>query len=94
MANRINPGGFCVAAAYVLIVVAVLVLTALTTKVSDVGLDWIPFVLLAMPWYAFHNQLLLPGLIANAGLLYLLGTVLERFSRRLGRRKSWGCYGS
>jgi hypothetical protein len=75
--NRVNPGGFCVAATYVLVVVAVFALTALTTKPSNVGLDWIPFVLLAMPWYFLNPRLLLPGLIVNTGLMYLLGTLLH-----------------
>jgi|GEM_PF-3193050 len=70
--DRINPGGFCVAATYVLIVVVVFAFTASTTKPGNVGYDWIPFILLSMPWYGLSPRLLLPGLIANAGLMYLL----------------------
>jgi hypothetical protein len=75
--NRVNPGGFCVAATYVIVVVFVFVFTAYTTKPENVGYDWIPLILLAMPWYRLHTQLLLPGLIANIGLMYLFGTLLH-----------------
>ena len=75
--NRANPGGFSGAAIYVLVVVFVFVFTAYTTKPENVGYDWIPFILLAMPWYRLHPQLLLPGLIANIGLMYLFGTLLH-----------------
>jgi hypothetical protein len=81
--NRVNPGGFCVAAAYALIVVLVLVLTASTTRPGNAGLDWIAFILLSMPWYGLDARLLVPGLIANAGLMYLMGTLLHIFWRRV-----------
>lgn len=81
--DRVNPGGFCVATTYVLIVVVVFVLTASTSKPSNVGLDWIPFVLLSMPWYALDVRLLVPGLIVNTGLMYGLGTLLHTLWRRV-----------
>jgi hypothetical protein len=81
--NHVDPGGFCVAATYVLVVVFVFALTALTTKPSNVGLDWIPFVMLASPWYFLNPQLLLPGLILNVGLMYLVGTLLHTFRSRV-----------
>ena len=86
LGNRVNPGGFCVAAAYVLAVVIVFTLTALTTKPDNVGLDWIPFVLLAAPWYVLDTRLLLPGLILNVGLMYLLGTLLHTRWRRANKQ--------
>ena len=81
--DRVNPGGFCVAATYVLIVVVVFALTASTTKPSNVGLDWIPFMLLSMPWYALDIRLLVPGLVLNAGLMYLLGTLFHSLWHRI-----------
>ena len=81
--NRVNPGGFCLAVTYVLFVLVVFALTASTTKPSNVGLDWIPFVLLSMPWYALDARLLVPGLIVNACLMYLLGTLLHALWRRI-----------
>jgi hypothetical protein len=81
--DSVNPGGFYLAATYVLIVVVVFALTASTTKPSNVGLDWIPFVLLSMPWYALDVRLLAPGLIVNTGLMYLLGTLLHALWRRI-----------
>jgi hypothetical protein len=84
--DRVNPGGFCVLATYVLIVVVVFAFTASTTKPSNVGYDWIPFILLSMPWYAINQRLLLPGLIANAGLMYLLGTLLQACWSRIVKK--------
>jgi hypothetical protein len=83
LSNRVNPGGFCVAATYVLVVFVVFAFSAFTTKPDNVGYDWIPFVLLAMPWYRLNTQLLLPGLIANAGLMYVLGALLHTFWYRV-----------
>jgi hypothetical protein len=83
--NRITLGGFCVAAAYALIVGMVFALTALTTKPSNVAYDWIPFILLSMPWYAINPNLLLAGLIVNAALMYLLGTALQALYCRVTR---------
>jgi hypothetical protein len=40
--DHVNPGGFYLAATYVLSVVVVFALTASATKPSNVGLDWIP----------------------------------------------------
>lgn len=84
--DRINPGGFCVAATYVLIVVVVFAFTASTTKPGNVGYDWIPFILLSMPWYGLSPRLLLPGLIANAVLMYLLGMLFQTFWCRVIKR--------
>ena len=81
--DHVNPGGFYVAATYVPIVVVVFALTASTTKPSNVGLDWIPFVLLSMPWYALDVRLLVPWLIVNVGLMYLVGTLLHALWRRI-----------
>ena len=83
--NRISLGGFCGAATYALIVTIVFTLTAFTTKPSNVGYDWIPFILLSMPWYAINASLLLPGLIVNAALMYLLGTALQALYGRVTR---------
>ena len=73
---------FAAATALIFVVFA---LTAYTTKPNNVGYDWIPFILLAMPWYRLNTQLLLPGLIANASLMYLLGTLLHTFWSRVIR---------
>lgn len=76
-----NRLGICFAVTYLVIAVAVYTITAVTTKPSNVGLDWIPFFMLAMPWSKIDARLLLPGLIINAGILYLLGTLLGKFRR-------------
>lgn len=79
---RVNPVGFLAAATYVLIVAAVFIITTSTTTPGNVGLDWIPFMLLSIPWYAIDQRLLLPGLIANACLVYLFGSLLHSLCRR------------
>jgi hypothetical protein len=68
---------------YAFIVVLVYSYTSFTTKPDNVGLDWIPFVMLAMPWYAINPQFLFPGLIVNAGILFFLGTLVEKVRRRI-----------
>src|SRR5215475_4601213 len=80
--SHVDPCGFRLAAIYVLAVVFVFALTALTTKPDNVGLDWIPFVMLASPWYFLNPRLVLPGLILNVGLMYLLGALLHTRRRR------------
>ena len=69
--------GSCLAIAYLVLVVAVYVLIASVTKPDNVGLDWIPFVMLAMPWYALAPQLLIVGFMLNAVILYLMGVFIE-----------------
>jgi hypothetical protein len=82
--NAINPGGFCVAATYVLVGVAVFVFTAATTKPSNVGLDWIPFALLGMPWSGWGTGML-PAFGINTCLMYLLGALLYAVWQRIIR---------
>ena len=86
-AKQALRSGIYAAAFYVVIVVAVFALIAANTKPDNVGLDWIPFVMLAMPWYRLNPQLLIPGLIANAVILFLLGTLLDWLMRYIFRRK-------
>jgi len=69
--------GSWLAAIYIVLVIAVYVLIASVTKPDNVGLDWIPFVMLAMPWYGLAPQLLIVGFILNAAILYFLGFLME-----------------
>jgi hypothetical protein len=80
---RPNRVGIYAAVSYAFIVVLVYSYTSFTTKPDNVGLDWIPFVMLAMPWYAINSQFLFPGLIVNAGILFFLGTLVEKVRRRI-----------
>lgn len=80
--NRLNPGGFWAAAVYVLIVVIVYLLISVTTKPSNAGLDWIPLIFLAMPWYALDSRLLFPAFILNVGGIYLLGAIIYNLCQR------------
>jgi hypothetical protein len=82
----VNRGGFCVAVFYLFIVVFVYASISLTTKPSNAGYDWIPFMLLAMPWYGINTGLLFPGLIANAGISYLLGILFDKLFCRIVRK--------
>jgi hypothetical protein len=81
--RHINPGGLWLGAIYLIAVIVAYAIIAYTTKPGNVGYDWIPFVLLAMPWYRLYPPLLLPGLLINTGLMYLLGTLLHMFWGRL-----------
>jgi hypothetical protein len=54
--------------------------TSYTTKPDYVGYDWIPFILLTWPWSSIGAKPLL-GLLLNAAILYIVGTVLERLRR-------------
>ncbi|MBT9331348.1 hypothetical protein [Paracidobacterium acidisoli] len=80
--------GIYLAAGYIVLVVAVYILTAATTKPSNVGLDWIPFVMLAFPWYQMDIHLLLSGFVINAGILYLIGTLAGTLWREMRKSKS------
>ncbi len=55
----------------------------MTTKPDNVGLDWIPFVMLAMPWSGMQPGFAIPGVLLNGVLLYVLGTVLQVCVRNL-----------
>lgn len=80
--NAIDPGGFCVATTYVLVGVAVFVFSAVTTKPSNAGLDWLAFALLGMPWSGWATGML-PAFVINAGLMYLLGSLLYAIWQRI-----------
>ena len=71
--------GAYAAVAYAMIVVGVFAYTAYATKPDYLGYDWIPFILLTRPWSAICAPVL--GLILNAALLFILGTLLERLRR-------------
>jgi hypothetical protein len=86
MVGTLNPGGFCVAVTYLVIVVVVFSATALTTKPSNVGYDWIPFILLDAPWYWMSPKMLLPGLVANTIFMYVFGSGLYRVYAWAARR--------
>ena len=83
---RPNRLGIYIAVSYILIVLAVFAATALAPH--DDGMEWIPFVMLAMPWVRMGRaqEFLLPGLFLNVFILYLLGTVFEIARRRILRR--------
>lgn len=81
MNNRPNRLGIYASATYLFILALIYVLTAYTGKTDDTGLEWIPFFMLGMPWVKVDARLLLPGMIINAGILYLLGTLVGKFRR-------------
>jgi hypothetical protein len=67
---------------YCAIALLVYVLIAATTRPENVGYDWIPFVLLAIPWYRINSRLLVVGLILNAICFYLLGVMIHKIWSR------------
>jgi hypothetical protein len=80
--KAINPGGFCVAATYILVGVAVFVFTAVTTKPGNAGLDWLPFALLGMPWSGWGTGML-SAFVINTCLMYLWGGLLYAAWQRI-----------
>jgi hypothetical protein len=85
--NYISTTGCCLVATYIVIVVVLHAVIAATTNPSNMGMHWIPVGILAMPWPALDRRLLLPGFVANAALLYLLGAIFDKISRIVGE---WG----
>jgi hypothetical protein len=81
-----DSAGFYFAAAYILIVIIVFVFTASTTTLWKAGYDWIPFILLTMPWCRFGAWFVLPGVIMNASLTYLMGTLVQALWNRIAPR--------
>lgn len=88
--------GIIVAALYVFLVLAVYAITA-SSKPNGLGYEWIPFIDLAMPWSLMGDNVSLPGFgflsllifgfIANAGILYLVGALVEKLLRWPFRKK-------
>lgn len=81
--GRPNRAGIYIAAVYVIIA---LVVYPYHPNPDSLGYDSLPFIMLAMPWYAINSQLLFPGIFLNAGILYLLGWAFEKFRRWLFRK--------
>jgi hypothetical protein len=70
---------------YLALAAALFLVTLLTTNPGNVGLDWIPFVLLGMPWSRHDMALAVPGVLLNAVILWALGTALQVLVRNLRR---------
>jgi len=85
---RLSRLGIVVAALYVFLVLAVYAITA-SSKPSGLGYEWIPFIDLAMPWSLLGENisLLIFGFTANAGVLYLVGALVEKLLRRRFHKK-------
>jgi bacteriorhodopsin len=74
--RRPNWLGAKVAGTYAVLVAGLFALTAHVSTPSDMGYGWIPLILLAMPWTAARQDLLIAGLILNTGILFLVGTIV------------------
>ncbi|UWZ82210.1 hypothetical protein [Occallatibacter riparius] len=75
--------GLWLAGIYLGMAVGLFVITMLTTEPSKVGLDWIPFLMLAMPWSHRDMALAGPGLLLNAAILWAIGTAVQVLVRNL-----------
>jgi hypothetical protein len=92
---RPNRLGLYFVAAYTLIAVAIFALIffhsspALGGKRGGLESEWIPFLMLAEPWFFVlpgnlgRGWLWILGFVLNGGILYLLGTQIEKFRRRI-----------
>jgi hypothetical protein len=69
--------GLLLAGIYLALAAGLFLFTELTTKPGNVGLDWIPFMLLAWPWSFMSPNMLIPGVLINAGLLWLIVTLIQ-----------------
>lgn len=81
MKHHFSSTGLSVSLLYSLLVILIYTYTAANTKPENLGYDWIPFILLAMPWYRINPRLLIPGLIINAVAFYFLGVLLRKVWR-------------
>ena len=75
--------GLWLAGLYLGLDMGLFVVTELTTRPDNVGLDWIPFVMLGMPWSRRDPALAVPGVLLNAAILWALGTALQVLLRSL-----------
>jgi hypothetical protein len=90
--DRVNRTGFGLAAGYLVLVVAVFALTAATTSPNKFGLDWIPLLLLTLPWSALVQRLSVPGvswtetvalvaflagIVVNTAAMYIVGSKVQ-----------------
>ena len=66
---------------YVFLATALFILTALTTKPGNVGLDWIPFMILTAPWSGMDTRLAIAGVLLNGVILWGFGNLLQVFFR-------------
>lgn len=91
--GKTRPGrlGILLALFYVFVVVVVFALIALGP--ADDGMEWIPFMLLDAPWCWMGSGTgnifsFVPGIMANAFLLFLLGTLIEIYLRSRAEKMS------
>ncbi len=90
--DRVSAPGFALAAGYAVLVIAVFALTAATTSPSNVGLDWIPFYLITMPWSLLFERIEKPdvtwtlvvagiawlaGIVINTAAIYMIGSLMQ-----------------
>jgi hypothetical protein len=73
--------GLWLAAIYFILAAALFLVTALNTKPGNVGLDWVPFMVLTAPWSGMSPILAIPGVFLNALALWVVGTVAEKIIR-------------
>jgi hypothetical protein len=79
--GRPSRFGLWLAGIYLLLAAGLFLQTALTTKPGNVGLDWIPFVVLSMPWSRMDPRFAIPGVLLNGAMLWALGTALQKLAR-------------
>lgn len=80
--------GIWLAGIYLFLAVALFILTAMAMNPSDDGLEWTPFWFMALPWSRISPQLLFPGFLFNAVLLFSAGTGLQLLGRLVRRLSS------
>jgi hypothetical protein len=77
-----NLGGIYLAGTYIVLAAALYGITAYSSSVHpDDGLQWIPFAMLASPWFEINAYLLFPGLILNMLILFAVGMIVGAIQR-------------
>jgi hypothetical protein len=80
--DRPNRIGIYLVALYLILVAIAFAFGATHNQPDNVGYNWLPVMVLSMPWSVIRAHIFLPGWVLNAVILYLLGTLPGMFRRR------------
>ena len=79
--SRYSRFGIYAVILYALVVVGSFAYGWFSNKPGYLGFNWIPFLVLALPWSKIFDAPAVAGVVLNAGLLYLFGALVERSAR-------------
>ena len=81
--GRLDRLGIFAAGIYLFLVGVAVALGAFGGNSGSMGFEWIPLIMLSLPWRNLGSaqEFVIPGLIANLFLLYFLGIFVEMVRR-------------